>query len=103
MDRRRRPYLLLNDASLVESMICLMRTDGARRPGIARHGPAERACTLGVTRQLKRKDSRSSYQRKEKKHGKARAMTMLARKIARAVYQMLKRKEAFDAVKFFAN
>ena len=34
---------------------------------------------------------------------KARAMTMLARKIARAVYQMLKRKEAFDAVKFFAS
>ena len=41
--------------------------------------------------------------RKEKKHGKSRAMTMLARKTARAVYQMLKRKEAFDAVKFFAN
>jgi transposase len=41
--------------------------------------------------------------RKEKKHGKARAMTMLARKIARAVYHMLMRKEAFDAVKFFAN
>ena len=40
--------------------------------------------------------------RKEKKYGKARAMTMLARKIARAVYQMLKRKESFDAVKFFA-
>jgi transposase len=42
-------------------------------------------------------------QRKEKKHGKSRAMTMLARKIARTVYHMLKRKEAFDAVKFFAN
>ena len=42
-------------------------------------------------------------QRKEKKHGKSRAMTMLARKIGRAVYQMLKRKEAFDSVKFFAN
>ena len=27
----------------------------------------------------------------------------LHRKIGRAVYQMLKRKEAFDAVKFFAN
>jgi hypothetical protein len=27
---------------------------------------------------------------------------MLARKIARAVYQMLKRKESFDVVKFFA-
>jgi transposase len=41
--------------------------------------------------------------RKEKKYGKARAMSMLARKIARAVYQMLKRKEPFDAVKFFAS
>ncbi len=30
-------------------------------------------------------------------------MTMLARKIARAVYQMLKRNESFDAVKFFAS
>ncbi len=58
---------------------------------------------LGVTRHLKREDWRSSYQRKEKKHGKPRAMTTLARKIARTVYQMLKRKEAFDAVKFFAN
>ena len=41
--------------------------------------------------------------RKEKKYGKARAMTLLARKIARAVYQMLKRKEPFDGVKFFAS
>ena len=40
---------------------------------------------------------------KEKKYGKARAMTLLARKIGRAVYQMLKRKECFDAVKFFAS
>jgi len=30
-------------------------------------------------------------------------MTMLARKIARSVYHMLKQKEAFDAVKFLAN
>jgi hypothetical protein len=28
-------------------------------------GPAERACMLGVTRHLKKEDSRSSYQRKE--------------------------------------
>ena len=48
-------------------------------------------------------DAQPFLARKEKKHGKARAMKMLARKIARAVYQMLKRKEAFDAVKFFAN
>ncbi len=38
-----------------------------------------------------------------KKYGQARGMTMLARKIGRAVYQMLKRKESFDAVKFFAS
>ena len=48
-------------------------------------------------------DAKAFLKRKEKKHGKARAMTLLARKIARAVYQMLKRKEPFDAVKFFAS
>ena len=48
-------------------------------------------------------EAKQFVQRKEKKHGKSRAMTMLVRKIGRAVYQMLKRKEAFDAVKFFAN
>ena len=48
-------------------------------------------------------DAKAFLKRKEKKHGKARAMTLLARKIARAVYQMLKHKEPFDAVKFFAN
>jgi transposase len=48
-------------------------------------------------------DAKAFLKRKEKKHGKARAMTMLARKIARAVYQMLKRKEPFDAVRFFAS
>jgi transposase len=47
-------------------------------------------------------DAKAFLKRKEKKYGKARAMTMLARKIARAVYQILKRKEPFDAVKFFA-
>jgi transposase len=48
-------------------------------------------------------DAKVFLKRKEKKHGKARAMTLLARKIARAVYQMLKRKEPFDGVKFFAS
>ncbi len=47
-------------------------------------------------------DAKAFLKRKEKKYGKARAMTMLGRKIARAVYQILKRKEPFDAVKFFA-
>ena len=47
--------------------------------------------------------AKAFLKRKEKKYGKSRAMTMLARKIARAVYYMLKQKEPFDAVKFFAN
>jgi hypothetical protein len=47
-------------------------------------------------------DAKAFLKRKEKKYSKCRAMTMLARKIGRAVYQMLKRKESFDAVKFFA-
>jgi transposase len=38
--------------------------------------------------------------RKEKQHGKAKALTILAARLARTVYWMLKRKEAFDANKF---
>jgi transposase len=56
---------------------------------------------LGMLRY--RDDAKAFLKRKEKKYGKARAMTLLARKIARAVYQMLKRKEPFDGVKFFAS
>ncbi|WP_261341476.1 MULTISPECIES: transposase [Pirellulaceae] len=48
-------------------------------------------------------EAKAFLKRKEKKHGKRRALTLLARKIARAVYQILKREETFDAVKFFAN
>jgi transposase len=47
--------------------------------------------------------AKAFLKRKEKKYGKSRAMTMLARKIARAVYYMLKQKEPFNAVKFFAS
>jgi transposase len=38
--------------------------------------------------------------RLEKKHGKPKALTALAHKLARAVYQMLRRKEAFDIKRF---
>jgi transposase len=37
----------------------------------------------------------------EKKHGKGKALTVLAHKLARAVYDMLKRGTAFDLDKFF--
>jgi hypothetical protein len=39
--------------------------------------------------------------RLEKKHDKGKALTILAQKLARAVYYMLKRKVAFDTDKFF--
>ena len=38
--------------------------------------------------------------RLEKKHGKGKALTILAHRLARAVYYMLKRKTAFDMEKF---
>jgi transposase len=40
-------------------------------------------------------------QRMEKRHGKSRAMTMLASKLGRAVYYMLRREQAFDAKLMF--
>ena len=48
-------------------------------------------------------DAKAFLKRKEKKYGKSRAMSLLSRKIARAVYHMLKQKEAFNALRFFAS
>jgi len=41
--------------------------------------------------------------RLEKKHGKGKATGILAHKIGRTVYYMLKRKQAFDVKRFFAS
>ena len=41
--------------------------------------------------------------RLEKKHGKGKALTVLAHKLARAVYSMLKRRVVFDLDPFFQN
>ena len=43
------------------------------------------------------------HSRLVRKHGKAKAMTLLAHKIGRGVYHMLRRKEAFDMNKFMAT
>ena len=37
------------------------------------------------------------------KYGKAKALSILAHKLGRAVYYMLQRKEAFDMTKFFRS
>jgi len=41
--------------------------------------------------------------RREKKRGKARALGALAARLGRAVYHLLRKKEAFDATRFFAS
>jgi transposase len=41
--------------------------------------------------------------RMEKKHGKGKALSILARKLGQIVYIMLRRKEAFDATRFLNN
>jgi transposase len=40
------------------------------------------------------------YERLTRKHGKGKALSILAHKLGRAVYFMLKNKEAFDQEKF---
>jgi len=41
--------------------------------------------------------------KREKKHGKGKTLAILAAKLARAVYHMLRRQEAFNAAKFWSN
>jgi transposase len=41
--------------------------------------------------------------RREKKHGKAKALGALAARLGRAVYHLLRKKEAFDEQRFFAS
>ena len=43
-----------------------------------------------------------SVARLAQKHGKGKALTILAHKRARAVYHMLRREQAFEAAKFFS-
>ena len=45
--------------------------------------------------------AKSHVARLEKKHGKAKALSILAARLGRTVYWMLKRKEAFDATRFW--
>ena len=42
-------------------------------------------------------------QRLIRKHGKGKALSIIAHRLGRAVYHMLRRKEAFDAERFFAT
>jgi transposase len=60
---------------------------------------AEAACLF-----LRESDQAKKWlARREKKHGKARALGALAARLGRAVYHLLRKKEAFDAQRFFAS
>ena len=48
-------------------------------------------------------DGKKYYARLERKHGKGKALTVLAHKLARAVYYIWKRDEVFDQQKFLAT
>lgn len=53
---------------------------------------------------LRRNPEAMKYRAKlERKHGKAKSLTILAHKLARAVYNILKRKEVFQPQTFFAK
>jgi hypothetical protein len=55
----------------------------------------------GCCASLKQSPEIKKYKAKlVKKHGKAKALTILAHKIGRAVYYMLKRKEVFNIDRF---
>lgn len=50
-----------------------------------------------------REQAKRFVQRKARKHGKGKALSILAHKIGRAVYFMLKHQEPFDEERFFAT
>jgi len=60
---------------------------------------SEAACLL--LRQ--REQAKKWLARREKKHGKARALGVLAARLGRAVYHLLRKREVFDRQRFFAS
>ena len=62
---------------------------------------ARRAFSEAAVLMLREIPEVKKYKEKlQRKHGKAKALSILAHKIGRAVYYMLKRKEVFDIEKF---
>ena len=80
------------------------------RPARPRHGwredrqRAPQVGLLGGSRRILEKEPRGqeNYARLERKHGKGKALTVLAHKLARAVYYIWKKDQVFDQEKFLA-
>ena len=89
---------LVNCAHSSAGKIC---GSGGRKIGNAflRWAFAEAVCLLI----RERPEAKRWIDRKEKKYGKGKALSLLAAKLGRAVYWMLRRKEVFNVEKFFQN
>jgi hypothetical protein len=58
---------------------------------------------IGSNDERNYREGQALVKRLEKKFGKPKALSILAAKLARAVYFMLKRKEPFNREQFFAS
>ena len=67
----------------------------------SRHGNASERELLGFLR--KNEEGKKFYDRLVQKHGKGKALTVLAHKLARAVYYIWKHDTVFDQEKFLTH
>ncbi len=73
---------------------------GGRKIGNAHLKWAFSEAAVGFLR--KNPEGKKYYARLERKHGKGKALTVLAHKLARAVYHIWKKDQVFDQEKFLA-
>jgi transposase len=104
INRFRRPQELVSYARLVkcarESAGQMHGTSG-RKIGNVHLKWAFSEAAVGFLRN--NPEGKKYYARLERKHGKGKALTVLAHKLARAVYYIWKRDEVFDQEKFLAT
>jgi transposase len=74
---------------------------GGRKIGNAHLKWAFSEATCGFMRESEK--AMAFVEKRERKHGKGKAMSILAARLGRAIYTMLKRGEAFDEKRFFAS
>jgi hypothetical protein len=74
---------------------------GGKKIGNAHLKWAFSEATVLLMRQLP--DAKQYVEKLTKKHGKGKALSILAARLGRTIYLMLKRKEPFDAKRFLNN
>ena len=96
-----------NFVSYARLVRCSHESAGKKSPGKGRKiGNAHLKWAFSEAAVLMLRDvpqAASFVARKEKQHGKAKALSILAARLGRAVYFMLKRKEAFDVKRMFGT